>query len=114
MPKTRGTRKSGRSRGRGRVNSGNRSFRASVTGGVVAGRDATPGSGSSVTPRVVPPPDSPRADVEAPLSCLLEMIREEVRQQLSMQAADRQPPASHAVPPAISTPSDVVSGVDVG
>ena len=115
MPRTRTNRGSVRARGRGRGGSRRRSTRSSVTRGAVPGRDDTSVSDSSVAPRVGSPVTNPPSDGDTSLPDLLRMIREEVREQLAMQAADRQPPSSLAGPPVTTSSStDVASSSDSG
>ena len=103
MPKTRTSRGSVRARGRGCCGSRRRSTSSSVTCGAVLGRLDTSVSDSSVAPRLGSPATNPPSGGDTSLPNLLQMIREEVREQLAMQATDRQPGAGRFVT-AVSSP----------
>ena len=115
MPKTRSSRCAGRARGRGRGGPKPRSTRSSATHGPGPCRGDNSVSDSSVAPRLGSPARSPPSDGNATLNNLLQTVREEVREQLAMQAADCGPPSSLAGPPVTtSSTSDVVSSPDSG
>ena len=110
-------RKSGRSHRGGRSGSGGRPSRSSLACDAGAGQDDTLGASSSLPLPVGPTPhlDSSLTEGGAPVSRLLEMIWEEVKQQLSIWDADRQPSPSHAVSSATTiTASDTVPSFDSG
>ena len=113
MPKTRTSKGSVRACGRGRGGSRRRSTRSSVTRGEVPGHDDTSVSDSSVAPHLGSPATNPPSEGNTSLPNLLQMIREEVREQLAMQAPDRQPPSSLAGPPVTTgSTTDVASSLD--
>ena len=88
MSKTRSSRGSGRARGRGRGGSRLRSTHLSVTRGAGPCRDDTSISDSSAAPGLGSPTMNSPSDGHTSLPGLLQMIREEVREQLAMQAVE--------------------------
>ena len=87
MLKTRTSRSSGRARGRGRRGPKRSSTRSSATRGPGPCRGGTSISDSSVAPRLGPSARNPPSDGNTSLANLLQMVREEMREQLAMQTA---------------------------